>query len=94
VRSTWAINNTITWIKGRHQLKIGGEWRSVKYPTATEANGSGTFNFDRGATSVRGIASGNSMVNFLLGEILERLLKVWQSWWIGRAAWSNPRQKE
>ena len=68
-RPTWSINNTITWIKGRHQLKFGGEWRSVKYPTATEANGSGTFNFGRGATSVRGIASGNPMASFLLGAV-------------------------
>jgi hypothetical protein len=68
-RPTWAINDTITWIKGRHQLKFGGEWRSVKYPTSTEANGSGTFNFDRGATSVRGINSGNPMASFLLGAV-------------------------
>ncbi len=68
-RPTWAINNTATWIKGKHSLKFGMEWRSVKYPTITEANGSGTFNFDRGATSVRGIQSGNPMASFLLGAV-------------------------
>lgn len=68
-RPTWAINNTMTWIRGRHTFKFGAEWRSVKYPTITEANGSGTFNFDTGATSVRGIQSGNPMASFLLGTV-------------------------
>lgn len=69
VRPTFAFNNTTTWVKGRHQIKFGGEFRNVKYPTTTRANGSGTFNFDRNATAVRGIQSGNPMASFLLGAV-------------------------
>jgi hypothetical protein len=68
-RPTWAVNNTLTWVKGRHQFKFGGEWRSVKYPTLSEENGSGTFNFNRDATAVRGLLSGNPMASFLLGQV-------------------------
>ncbi len=69
VRPTFAFNNTTTWVKGRHQIKFGGEFRNVKYPTETRANGSGTFNFDRNATGIRGIQSGNPMASFLLGAV-------------------------
>ena len=68
-RPTWAFNDTFTWIKGRHQLKLGGEYRSVKYPTFTEANGSGTFNFSATTTGLRGLNSGNPIASFLLGTV-------------------------
>ncbi len=68
-RPTWAINDTFTWIRGRHQFKFGGEWRNVKYPTFTEANGSGTFNFSPLNTGLRGLNSGNPMASFLLGAV-------------------------
>lgn len=68
-RPTWAFNDAFTWIRGRHQLKFGGEYRSVKYPTFTEANGSGTFNFASSNTGLRGINSGNPIASFLLGAV-------------------------
>lgn len=68
-RPTWAVNDSMILVRGRHQFKFGGEWRSVKYPTFTEANGSGTFNFVPDTTSLRGINSGNSMASFLLGTV-------------------------
>lgn len=68
-RPTWALNNMTTWVKGRHQIKFGGELRLIKYPTFTEANGSGTFNFTAANTGLRGINSGNSMASFLLGTV-------------------------
>lgn len=68
-RPTYAFNDTLSWIKGRHQFKFGGEYRSVGYPTFTEANGSGTFNFNGDTTGLRGLVSGNSMASFLLGAV-------------------------
>jgi len=68
-RPTWAFNDSVSWVKGRHQIKFGGEYRSVFYPTLTEANGSGTFNFNADVTGLRGLNSGNSMASFLLGTV-------------------------
>jgi len=68
-RPTWALNDSFTWVRGRHQIKFGGEYRNIKYPTFTEANGSGTFNFASITTGLRGINSGSPIASFLLGTV-------------------------
>ena len=68
-RPTWALNDMMTWIHGKHSFHFGGEYRNVKYPTLSVANGSGTFNFSELNTGLRGISSGNAMASFLLGDV-------------------------
>lgn len=68
-RPTWAGNDSMSWIKGRHTIAFGAEYRSLAYPTQSEANGSGTFNFNAGPTSLLGQQSGYSMASFLLGTV-------------------------
>lgn len=68
-RPTWAGNDTLTWIKGRHSLHFGAEYRNEQYPTLSEANGSGTFGFNPGETGILGRTSGNAMASFLLGAV-------------------------
>src|SRR3989454_99720 len=68
-RPTWVWNDMLTWIKGKHSLHVGGEFRDANYPTQSEANGSGTFSFSDLNTGLLGIPSGNAMASFLLGDV-------------------------
>ncbi len=70
-RPTWIANDTATWIKGKHSIEFGGEYRNLAYPTQTIANGSGTFYFEPGSTGLLDYPTptGNSYASFLLGEV-------------------------
>jgi hypothetical protein len=68
-RPTWAGNDSLSWITGRHTFTFGGEYRNVTYPNLSEANGSGTYNFYNGPTGILGQVSGNSFASFLLGAV-------------------------
>ena len=68
-RPTYVINDLVTWIKGNHTIKIGGEYRNIGGNAHTNGNQAGSFNFGRGATSILGVNSGNSVASFLLGAV-------------------------
>jgi outer membrane receptor protein involved in Fe transport len=68
-RPTYVTTDTLTWVKGRHSLHFGGEYRSLNYPTAQQPNASGTFNFSNASTGLLGLTSGNSIASFLLGDV-------------------------
>lgn len=68
-RPTYVYTDTLTFVKGRHTLHFGGEYRSLAYPTTQRVNASGTFNFTNANTGLVGITSGNAMASFLLGEV-------------------------
>ncbi|MFN8093965.1 MAG: TonB-dependent receptor [Vicinamibacteria bacterium] len=68
-RPTYALNELITWIKGNHTLKFGGEYRNIGGNTHSRTNEQGTFNFGRGATGIEGVISGNPVASFLLGAV-------------------------
>jgi hypothetical protein len=72
----WALNGSVTWIKGRHQWKFGGENRIIHYNNfgATGDGGlSGVFNFNSLSTSnlsaPNSSALGNGWASLLLGEV-------------------------
>ena len=66
-RPTYVTTDTLTWVKGKHTLHFGGEYRSLAYPTAQQPNASGTFEFTEANTGLLGLASGNAMASFLPG---------------------------
>ena len=70
-RPTWIANDMATWVKGKHTIEFGGEYRNLAYPTQTTANGSGTFDFYSGSTGLLDYPTqtGNSYASFLLGEV-------------------------
>jgi hypothetical protein len=68
-RPEYAINDMLTWVHGKHTLKVGAEFRTYAYPQDWLVNGSGTFNFARLTTGLPGITSGNDMASFLLGTV-------------------------
>ena len=77
VNNRWQFSNDITWVKGRHSLKTGFEFRHHDFPFRGWAAGStaGQFNFNRLGTAGFD-ASGNNLgqtgdpfASFLLGQV-------------------------
>lgn len=72
----WSLNGALSWIRGRHQWKFGGENRIIHYINfgATGDGGlSGTFNFNSLTTSNLALPNstqlGNGYASLLLGEV-------------------------
>ena len=68
-RPTYVLNDLVTFIKGSHTIKIGGEYRNIGGNTHSRTNEQGTFNFGRGATGIPDVISGNPIASFLLGAV-------------------------
>jgi hypothetical protein len=62
------VEDTVSWIKGRHSLKFGVQAiRRLTDGTATEFTDRGTFYFTPDYTGVPGTAEGDSIASLLLG---------------------------
>ena len=77
VNNRWQFSNDLTWVKGRHSLKTGFEFRHHDFPFRGWAAGSaaGQFNFNRLGTAGFD-ASGNNLgptgdpfASFILGQV-------------------------
>ncbi|MEX2263738.1 MAG: TonB-dependent receptor [Bryobacteraceae bacterium] len=68
--STFAFVDTLTWIKGKHLVKMGFEVQTHRDNYRNFGNGGGTFNFSHLETALPGVAgSGNAFASFLLGAV-------------------------
>jgi hypothetical protein len=66
------FNDTLTWVKGKHELKFGYEQWYQQYSPLNFQNTSGTFNFGRAqtaGTAATSNLSGNGIASLLLGEL-------------------------
>jgi carboxypeptidase family protein len=66
------LNDTLTWIKGKHSLTVGFDFRNQNFGRLGGNNDSGTYNFARAQTAVDQAlngTSGNSIASFLLGTV-------------------------
>jgi len=68
-RPTYEISDLVTWVKGSHTIKIGGEYRNIGGNSHETFDASGNFSFGRGATGILGENSGNPIASFLLGAV-------------------------
>jgi len=68
-RPTSVFNDLLTWVRGRHTFKFGGEIRKLQNNFQSVSNRSGTFSFSEGETGLLGINSGNPIASFLLGAV-------------------------
>ena len=68
-RPAWLLNDQLVWVRGRHSLTFGGEYRALQDKERTEGNASGTYNFSTLNTGLRGVQSGNGFASFLLGAV-------------------------
>jgi len=72
----WQFENDLTWVKGKHSIKIGDEFRLHRFNFhGWAASTGGTFNFSRlgtGAFDASGNAlasTGDPFASFLLGQV-------------------------
>lgn len=56
--------DTLTWMLGRHQLKLGGEYLHVSNDIANDFRTMGNFDFN-------GSITGDSMADFMLGQVYQ-----------------------
>ena len=76
------LNDSVTWVKGRHSIVIGGEGRFYQYNNLAYDNTTGTYNFTRGETAAANDPTlksegGNSFASFLLGDVDSASLLVY-----------------
>lgn len=65
----YLLTPNLSWIKGRHTLKFGADWRNMQNGYYQTFDG-GTFNFTNNITAQNGLnpgASGNGLASMLLG---------------------------
>lgn len=71
-RNVWALLGSVGWQKGKHNLKLGGDWRQLFFNEGQNSSASGTFSFGRqftqGPNPVQtSSTSGYGFASFLLG---------------------------
>jgi len=67
----YRLNDTFSWIKGKHEFKFGVDWRLQIFDPLNFQNTSGTFNFARGqsaGTQATANLSGDTFASILLGD--------------------------
>lgn len=72
ISATYLYSDSLTWVKGKHNLKFGVDFRKLQNNLLQGAS-SGSFTFSRNETAFpsgarRGI-TGNAFASFLLGEV-------------------------
>jgi hypothetical protein len=68
--NVYQINDAVSWVKGKHTFKFGGEIRMLQFNVRRLQNTSGAFFFDSAQTSSTGGAlgvGGNSVASSLFG---------------------------
>jgi len=63
ISNTYYYGDTLSWTRGRHSLKFGGNFSAYQFNTAFDFIGNGLFEF----VGAGGIGSGNDYADFLMG---------------------------
>jgi hypothetical protein len=64
---THHLVGTLSWVRGRHELKFGGEWRVHRMNWGQPGYPGGQFTFDYGGSSQQVDVGGDPMASFLMG---------------------------
>lgn len=71
ISQTTTAQASLYKMKGRHSLKMGGEWRLMRYNAQVQGSSAGSFAFTQQFTGANPLAvaaaSGNAIASFLLG---------------------------
>ncbi len=72
-RPDFTGNDLITWVRNKHTIKFGGEYRWLAENNRGNYNSfpssAGNFSFSSGETGLAGIISGSPIASFLLGQV-------------------------
>jgi hypothetical protein len=63
------LTDMVSWVKGKHTFKFGGEYRNWAFNYHFLTNESGVFNFADTETGLLGINSGSPIASFLLEQV-------------------------
>ena len=69
-------NDLLTWVKGRHTLKFGVEYRHMVNNVPNVTGEAGEFRFGRAATSIPDVTSGSPIASFLLEQVDEATFSI------------------
>jgi hypothetical protein len=68
--SVTEVADSLTWLKGRHALKMGLDWRWERLNVVQPPFPTGNFAFTTVGSDLPGVANtGNSLASFLLGQV-------------------------
>jgi carboxypeptidase family protein len=73
------VDDSVAWIKGRHSLRIGIEWRSYQFSILSQAFTSPSYTFSPNQTSFKenDTSTGDSFASFMLGSPQQASLTVY-----------------
>ena len=75
IANRWQFLDDITWVKGKHTLKAGFEYRHHQFPTLANGNTTGSYSFSNSETAGwdkngnQLSATGDPVASFLLGQV-------------------------
>jgi len=78
--SVTEIADSLTWLKGRHAMKIGLDWRWERLNVIQPPWPTGAFTFSTVGSDLPGVANtGNAFASFLLGQVQTFAIDLQQS---------------
>jgi Carboxypeptidase regulatory-like domain len=75
IANRWQFLDDVTWVKGKHTLKAGIEYRHHQFPFIGNGNTTGSYSFSNAETAnwnntgVQQTATGDPVASFLLGQV-------------------------
>lgn len=78
IPNSLVVADSVSWIKGRHTIRLGFEWRSFQFSRLSEANTSPSYSFSNFQTAAvpNNTQSGDPFASFLLGLPLSESLSI------------------
>jgi len=75
IANRWQFLDDVTWVKGRHTLKAGFEYRHHQFPITGNPNNTGSYSFSNAETAtwnsagLQLTATGDPVASFILGQV-------------------------
>lgn len=78
--SVTQVADSLTWLKGRHTVKMGLDWRWERLDVFQPPSPTGSFAFSTVGSDLPGVANtGNPFASFLLGQVQNFAIDIQQS---------------
>jgi Carboxypeptidase regulatory-like domain/TonB dependent receptor len=66
--NVYQLNDSVGWVKGKHNMKFGGEVRALQFNVRRLTTASGEFDFNAAETSLNGVG-GNAVASAVFGLV-------------------------